>query len=221
MSDLFSYDGESSFDGSQTDPGEELEATDSDPLEEIVGSRTVTSSSHIPSGQPTQSCTGASTTNPFALTIPPQVAAKMATGLYTLILEPFASTNPSEPLCFVYKAVPIQSSTPQTPLDQTDDRKEQNVGSESDFQQDAADTDTETDDEIPQNTPANSTPSEGGLGQFTQVRNSYKLQSLDENGDNKGPKSGGNEHESSLTEVGCPSAKSNALALRVRHWCLR
>ena len=38
-----------SFNGSPTEPGEDFEGTDTDPLEQIVGSHIHTSTSHIPS----------------------------------------------------------------------------------------------------------------------------------------------------------------------------
>ena len=179
VSDLVSFDGECSFDGSNTEPEQDFEATESDPLEETVGSRSVSTTCNIPTGQATQSGTGASIVNPFALTILPQVAAKMATGLYTLVLEPLPSTNPTEPLSFVYKAVPIRTSTPQTPSNQGDNQKEQNVGSDSEFQQNSnaadTDTDTETDAEIPQTTPANTTPSEQSTTKKRGLGTSYEL----------------------------------------------
>ena len=39
----------------------------------------------------------------------------MATGLFSLILEPLVSSDPSAPLSFAYRAVPVTPAQQQTP----------------------------------------------------------------------------------------------------------
>ena len=69
----------------------------------------------MPSDQTPETSGGTDIITPFALAIPPALAAKVASGKYKLILEPVTSSNCSAPLSFVYKAVPLTEPTPEAP----------------------------------------------------------------------------------------------------------
>ena len=104
-------DSECSPDGSETEMGEDFEDENSSPFVQISSNLEVFNSppEHVGTS------TGTPIVNPFALTIPPALAAKVATGLFSLILEPLVSSDPSAPLSFAYRAVPVTPAQQQTP----------------------------------------------------------------------------------------------------------
>jgi len=104
-------DSECSPDGSETEMGEDFEDENSSPSVQISSNLEVFNSppEHVGTS------TGTPIVNPFALTIPPALAAKVATGLFSLILEPLVSSDPSAPISFAYRAVPVTPAQQQTP----------------------------------------------------------------------------------------------------------
>ena len=78
--------------------------------------------------------TSESFTSPFSLQIPPQVAAKIASGKFKLILEPIPGDKGEQNLKLVYKAIPvgIQDSSPIQEVSTCETENPGNLGSESD-----------------------------------------------------------------------------------------
>ena len=176
--EFFSHDCNASYDGSETEMEEDFEDGDPSPSEQNVAAKMNITSSHIPTDLQTQPATGAAILTPFALTIPPDVAAKMATGLYTLILEPVSSTNSSQPLSFVYKAVPTQNPTPETPAKEQNVQETPNVASDSDFEQEDVETETDTEQNRNKTPAAKATPSAGSSTSKRGLGSSHKAGNL-------------------------------------------
>jgi len=112
--------------------------------------------------------------SPFALSIPPAVAAKVATGNYKLILEPLVSSDPSIPLTFVYTAVPIPQCMPTVPSTPVIFENLGNVASASKSDQESDGTETDDHDNLKPDTPTIETTNQSSSTKKRGVGSSHK-----------------------------------------------
>ena len=168
----FSFpDADLSYEGTLTDMSEGFSVDDVDPAQD---DEFVSTASKLPLENKPQQHMGSSNTvcSPFALSIPPALAAKVATGNYKLILEPLVSSDPSIPLTFVYTAVPTPQCMPTVPSTPVVCENLGNVASASKSDQESDG--TVTDDNLKADTPTIKTPNQSSSTKKRGVGSSHK-----------------------------------------------
>ena len=164
-----------SQEGSATEPEDDFDDYPAENLVQSVMSQPHVCSPSLPSDETPHTSTGTDIISPFALAIPPALAAKVASGKYKLILEPVTSSNSAAPLSFVYKAIPITETITEAPAITPTNVTDNNVQVPTDVPTDTEQTESE---EEKVQTPVQKTgPTKRGAGSSHKSGNlkSYSL----------------------------------------------